>query len=120
MLLIKDIEYEEVPGLTACVAHLDNPTPIRLSDARKLTKGTHKLVECIDGEVFWVEGGDRVVIGMTQKVRDVLGLPLEAFSRQNTQIQELQQVCQGYVDTLGRIRRATLGHRLKYLFTGEV
>jgi len=45
--------------------------------------------EIVNGRKFNMPGGKTVLIGLTQKIQDVLGLPMEAFENQEREINQL-------------------------------
>jgi len=133
MLLIEDIKIREVCGNRLSVSRCksDNTVPMNYMDAKYLDSPIEYDVEHVNGERFINARGETVCIGMTKHVQDAVGLPFEAFSNMNKELDSLRASFASHVrqikdlsatlavstTKLDAASSASLWKRIRYVFT---
>ena len=117
MILIESVKFREVDGPIATVGHFDEDAPNEIV-AGNIPRGCDYITETVLADRFKDMTGRVFEIGMTKQVRDVLGLPMDVFRRQQEAL-----VKQG--DDNRNLRKNLNGHmqmpwrrRLLFLFKG--
>lgn len=118
MLLVKSIEVEEVPGNVVAINHVEglDDMPFALNFADKIPHAEISATkETIQGQMFTKINGERVCIGWSNQVQDVIGLPLEAFENLRNEIKALNSIMSqlrrksdGYQKRLEKIQKSSL------------
>lgn len=126
MTLVRDIEVFEVQTDTVAIS---KATGKAISPFECISHGIAE-VERVTGQRYQTDNGKIVCLGMSKKVRDILGLPLEIFQIQTKQINDLQEAesrlatklrkqCdanQKLSETIEKIKKLGFIDRLKVLF----
>ena len=76
------------------------------------------VTELVKGRKFVNSRGQKVCIGMTSEVQQLVGLPFEAFDRMEKEVRELTLQRNRIYARLNRIEVLTFWRRLKFLFRG--
>ena len=121
MYLIKDIEIAITPDDVARVAK-EPEIDLRKVDVMEPLVFSSEIVK---GKGFVNNDGETIVLGATEKVQKILGLPFECFENMSRTIDNLKQEC-GFLQLryrsthiqLDNVMNAGFWRRLKWLFTG--
>ena len=92
MILIKSIEIVEIDrDPVEIVSQISPHESIRVYSEGKPTDISHKvLTEYVRGRVFVNMNGQRINIGMSQKVQELIGLQFEAYENMQAANQKLR------------------------------
>lgn len=131
MKVIKSIEVLEVDRQEVAVRSWDPNQPMVevKSNLEELPymEEARVIEELVQGRIFVNESGDRVCIGMTGEVQDVLGLPFGAYEnmastidRLNKQIQDDDVRFEQLQTIFDSIQNSSVRARFVFLFKGIV
>lgn len=127
MLLITDIMFEEVPRDIWDVETIPPIPPLTPALENHIPQPDPNRFETVYGTKYIYPDGRDIVIGMTNKVRELLGVPLDEVTNlrevildQRFTIADLRQDTTRYSARMGRINQMTFWDRLKFLFTGNL
>lgn len=83
MIVVKDVEVMHVPdGRDAVIARLKQPDYHSLNDSESISVNEiHVESEYVHGFRFRNANGEEIYLGMSEKVQEALGLPLEALEK---------------------------------------
>lgn len=115
MLLVKDIDVCHVPEMDTLWLNLARRPDYVPVDGGKSAMTFQAYKEHVRGREFVNRRGERVCIGMTKKVGDILGLEYEYWERMDRNLGELRDRLSWLDDYL---QTASLWTRLKWLFCG--
>ena len=117
MLLVREVTIERVPRDTVRIAkhsRVMNSGPCVPFDIE---------TEDVRGERFITHGGKMVCIGMTNDVREAIGLPCGIFERQQNEIRTLErqvaEMSQRADSTVRKLRSLSWWQRCKVLFGAD-
>lgn len=88
MILVKDIVVEHVN--TDSVEIYSHEDDVTIMPSMSIERQPSWTKEYVHGKRFLTTDGKEVCIGMTKKVHDAIGIPLEAFSLLQKQVSDLE------------------------------
>lgn len=122
MLLVKNIEVELVPEDIVIITRMDERN--RYLDYKQVEDKMQTLIGQVKGQRFVNARGQQICIGMTEKVREAIGLPFEAYDNlwkeKELFASQADAVAKRFNDYRDKIDNANLRRRLRYLFTGKM
>ena len=122
MLLVKNIEVELVPEDIVRITRMDEQN--RFLDYKQMEDKMQTLIERVSGQRFVNARGQQICIGMTEKVREAIGLPFEAYNNLRTEKElfasQADAVAKSFSEYKVKVENANLRRRLRYLFTGRL
>ncbi len=111
MILVKDVEVVECKGNMAEIIFADKygfqNFPLDLEIKKEICYGRR----------FTNQNGEEVLLGISKKAQDILGLPFEQFERMSKKISELEELHYNDCIFINRIMRLNFWGRLKFAFT---
>lgn len=116
MILIESIKTRHIPGPFAHVAHF--PEPGFCAEPGSMTEDGYVETELVIAEHFRTAEGAEIQIGMTEKVQNVLGLPMTAFTKQRDFIDTQHRTIVRLGGQLKRYETLAWWQRLVWLFKG--
>jgi len=129
MICITDIKIVEVSKNEVAILQTEG-LPNKLLKYVCLATPPEKVEvtqEMIRGREFINADGERICIGMSKKVQDVLGLPFKTFESMNKELMDkraavslLKEKTMVFQNEVKDFRTAGIFRRLKYLFTGKL
>ncbi len=90
MIVITDIKYHKVPGMSAKIARL-NDEPPSFDESSFEASPLAVEEETVEGQFFCYPDGRTVCLGMSKKVQEILGIPLSAFSEMSNRLITLER-----------------------------
>jgi len=121
MHLIKSVEVVAVDGRMASVAKLvENEITFEFApysnDPQEVLQIEQELVE---GTRFRNPAtGEDIVVGMTEEVQKLIGLPMEAFANMTASAEKTRWELTDLRDTVKQFEHMGWRDRLRFLFTG--
>jgi hypothetical protein len=126
-IVVREIVVREIDDERGgCAIEREDLPTITKNGAREPYTSDY-TIEYMHGTTFVNKRGERVVIGASKEVQQILGLPFDAFSNMEGDIDRLERerdaARKAAGDNLARVyeyENMTLKQRLKFLFTGRV
>lgn len=114
MILIKDIKYYETERDIVELVHRDAPVFVGSEEGGTVVNA-EVLSEFVCGQKF-VTNGVEVVIGMSKEVRELLGMPLEAYANMQSAVSTAELACWAAQQELEEYIDVNLWTRIKRVF----
>ena len=122
MTLVREVKIERVPRDTVKIIKCGR-IPITLRDGPGVFAPAAAETEDVVGERFITTNGKMVCIGLTQEVRDAIGLPCGIFQRQTNEIadlsHQLSELQARRASEQTKLRKLSLWQRIKVLFRAD-
>lgn len=124
MICISEIKVVKADRDFLYLSKIDNVPPFAEVIGSPLHEYAEVKTEMVTGKVFVNNNGERICIGMTKQVQDLIGLPFSAFDNMakridedNATIRNLNVSVSQYKSEIDKYKTARFIDRLKYLFT---
>ena len=118
MLLIKSIEIIKTQDDWQAVIYKYDPDPYMLVNDGELAIEKAVVRELVRGEEFVNERGERVIVGWSEDVQKLIGLPFRAFENMRVSMKQIDDRNYKLRLQIEAIKNMTFWNRLKMLFSG--
>ena len=121
MILVESIKYFEVAENVHEIMHKLSAyegIEVYTADGARIVS-TNLVHELVRGRRFRrPSDGKEIVIGWSQEIQDLLGMPIDAWENMEVDRAELARRERKMLSELDRIKKAGIGQRFKWLFAG--